>query len=538
MRHAMVGLWLTACTVSTPPTTDTVDSAVDSVDITDSGDSAGPQDTFNGATGWVDDSDTDIAVDTDLDSGLLDTGGCKFGEIADCNGECFPTYFKGDGYCDDGDPLPADFDCVDHQFDRGDCEVDTDDTDLQRPGCDYVLRFDVRTWSNEIFWRIEDGAGNVVASISPGDYPSNDRVYEHPLTLVDGTYTFFGGDTFGDGWHGGSWSLVDSTTGHKVAEGLGFSSGSSRQWTFSPECQVGGGCPLDLTTLAGPEGDEIGWELYASGGLIKGELVPGSAAANTTDTQTITAYEGTYTLRLRDIQVDGWEGGRLELRHANGYLVGATAMPPNASAWTYSFPFDCAPTAQPPVDDPGAPLEISDCDTVPFQMLTLSGGREIGFEVYRASDWRQLRSKQPNSFTDNDDDVSMVALQDGLHFLSLIDNGNDGWEGGKLRINDPTSSATLLEVTLAGGARGGKYFIAECAEPIDTDTDTDAGHTDLPVDTGTTCLPDAEKDCNRICAPTAYKGDGVCDDGGRFVFDFDCADHGFDDGDCLQPPAP
>ena len=53
-------------------------------------------------------------------------GGCPAGEIEDCNGNCCPDYWVGDGYCDDGaytwNGIPIYLNCDAFNCDGGDCE--------------------------------------------------------------------------------------------------------------------------------------------------------------------------------------------------------------------------------------------------------------------------------------------------------------------------------------------------------------------------------------------------------------------------------
>ena len=48
-------------------------------------------------------------------------GQCPFGQIPDCNGDCQPAIWVGDGVCDDGWASPADFLCAAFNWDDGDC---------------------------------------------------------------------------------------------------------------------------------------------------------------------------------------------------------------------------------------------------------------------------------------------------------------------------------------------------------------------------------------------------------------------------------
>lgn len=52
-------------------------------------------------------------------------GGCPTGEVEDCNGNCAPEEWIGDGYCDDGtyawNEIPIFFNCAQFNNDEGDC---------------------------------------------------------------------------------------------------------------------------------------------------------------------------------------------------------------------------------------------------------------------------------------------------------------------------------------------------------------------------------------------------------------------------------
>lgn len=141
---------------------------------------------------------------------------------------------------------------------------------------------------------------------------------------------------------------------------------------------------------------------------------------------------------------------------------------------------------------------------------------------------------------------------------------------------DRSLVATLL-ILLVGGCPAGPPASDDTDETDDTDdnpddtpgeTDTDTedgfetdtdpfetgwGHTGVPGDTGdtdpdssqpqppdsgiigidTAICPFGEKqDCNGLCFPAYFIGDGTCDDGTTGAADFDCATYSFDNGDC------
>ena len=69
-------------------------------------------------------------IDQDCDGTDL-TVSCPTGEMVDCNGNCAPTTWLGDSYCDDGtyshNGTPIYFNCPAFTFDNGDCPTDNDE---------------------------------------------------------------------------------------------------------------------------------------------------------------------------------------------------------------------------------------------------------------------------------------------------------------------------------------------------------------------------------------------------------------------------
>jgi hypothetical protein len=69
---------------------------------------------------------------------------------------------------------------------------------------------------------------------------------------------------------------------------------------------------------------------------------------------------------------------------------------------------------------------------------------------------------------------------------------------------------------------------------VDTDTDT-TGPTPPPDDTArdsAECPFGEVLDCDGVCYPAYFIGDGNCDDGSNFQSNFDCVTYAFDGGDC------
>ena len=100
-----------------------------------------------------------------------------------------------------------------------------------------LIMIDIVTesWSSEITWNITDNENNIVAN-SPnlnsfyGDY----QVYTTYACLnINETYFFNSFDSYGDGWNGGSWSLVGADGATYADCGAAFTTGAELDCAFS-----------------------------------------------------------------------------------------------------------------------------------------------------------------------------------------------------------------------------------------------------------------------------------------------------------------
>ena len=104
---------------------------------------------------------------------------------------------------------------------------------------DYELIINTLEYGREISWNITDADGNKIAQ---GSTYANNNTYTIPLCLPAGNYTFNWFDSYGDGWNGGSYSLLDdngailtsSTPNNGFTGSSTFTStGSSCSWTIA-----------------------------------------------------------------------------------------------------------------------------------------------------------------------------------------------------------------------------------------------------------------------------------------------------------------
>ena len=77
--------------------------------------------------------------------------------------------------------------------------------------CQYnevILQLTTGMWASEVSWSITDSAGNLIDSTSQ-TYADTTTYYD-TICLPNGCYNFNMFDTYGDGWQGGSYQLIDS----------------------------------------------------------------------------------------------------------------------------------------------------------------------------------------------------------------------------------------------------------------------------------------------------------------------------------------
>ncbi|MGY8987133.1 MAG: choice-of-anchor B family protein [Flavobacteriales bacterium] len=120
--------------------------------------------------------------------------------------------------------------------------------------CQYnevVLQLTTGTWASEVSWSVTDSAGNVIDSTSQTYLDST--TYYDTICLPNGCYNFNMYDTYGDGWQGGSYILVDSLSNVISSGNLqgSYSFGSNLFSINSSACPVLG-CTLPLAINYNP----------------------------------------------------------------------------------------------------------------------------------------------------------------------------------------------------------------------------------------------------------------------------------------------
>lgn len=487
-----------------------------------------------GDTGETTDRPTDDTDDTDVEGTddtdgppvdtAIDTAACLFGELSDCNRRCFPEHFVGDGFCDDGETLQADFSCRQYAFDGGDCEADTDV--VGPTGCDYAIRVHTELFAGEIGWRLQDAQGRVLARVPFATYLQDGRTYEYPLTLESGTYTFVAQDAAGDGWTGGWWELIDLKTGRQLAryQGPGLLV-AEREYTVDVTCGGESGCGLDVITLGGADGPDMGWELRTldTNVLIATQLPGATPVDGRTETR-VEVYDGVaYTLRGRDARGGGWDG-RIEARFEGGLLLDTLGLPTTGNPATTDLRVRCDDAGLGAFDAPGPTIAPSDCSRVRAETVAGVAQAELSWSLWRVEPWQRVVGLAAGSLPLTGATFPAPIPATGLYLLRATDAGGDGWSGGLVRLVDDVDERVLVEVDLPRGHHAPRYLQFLCQPPVvnpdDTDTDTSP------------CAPGAVQDCASVCWPEVLVGDGFCDDGVGSAANFSCGTFSADDGDC------
>jgi hypothetical protein len=509
-------------------------------------------------TGWgtTDTSDTDVLVDTDdtdvdtddtddtvgptqppSDTGR-DTAECPFGEVSDCDGICYPSYFIGDGTCDDGSAFQSNFDCVEYAFDGGDCDDDTGNVtiDTDADGCLWVVHIDAAAWANELGWQLLDASDNVLYEVFAGTY-ANGRDYYHTVLLPDGDYQFVKIDSFGDGWNASSYEVYDEYTGEVIASGS-LPAGSYDRDPFTVACEerpetdvpddteVYTCGDLAATMVTQGWGGEISWHIREQDDTVPIVTSP-AYMSNETAVTTFALESGWYELVQEDAFGDGWAGATLTIDDIGLGTEVLSSTLANGPADVVPFFIDCSDTFNPIVPISDSPT----CNENRLVLHTTAFGADFGWELFEQTTGQLIAAAAPGSYQSNRTYEIPVNLSSGTFDLHLIDAFGDGWGGGYIEVLDVDTGIVIAVDGLAFNDANDYWFTFDLVCPNDDDTDVE------PLPEGS-CAPGAVPDCSGVCWPTSYQGDGFCDDGTVYAANFYCAQLLWDGGDCGAPPSP
>ncbi|MDC1063696.1 T9SS type A sorting domain-containing protein, partial [Flavobacteriales bacterium] len=216
------------------------------------------------------------------------------------------------------------------------------------------------SWASEISWSLVDGLGTVIVS-GGGTYTGNHCVPEvygcmdpmlcgyDPLATVDdgscgdAAYTLTMNDSYGDGWNGNTFDVID-------ASGTVISSSTLSSGALGTEVLCLPDACYDIVVGGGSWASEISWSLVdavgtvivSGGGTYTGNhCVP--VIFGCTD-PTLCGYDPSatvddgscgdpaYTLTMIDSYGDGWNGNTFDVTDASGTLISSSTLSSGALA--------------------------------------------------------------------------------------------------------------------------------------------------------------------------------------------------------------
>ena len=169
-------------------------------------------------------------------------------------------------------------------------------------------------WANEISWNVDGGSDFPSQGAAPyANNSVNDQVLD--LSVGDHTLNYF--DSYGDGWHGGYWSLINPVDSTTLAGGptSGVVAGAGGQARFnlvaSGSGALVGGTPIPMTVHIHTVtwADEITWQVDS---MPEFGLVP-ALLDNSDYYEVLMLAPGQHTIDFFDAYGDGWHGGYWEV---------------------------------------------------------------------------------------------------------------------------------------------------------------------------------------------------------------------------------
>ena len=160
------------------------------------------------------------------------------------------------------------------------------------------------SWLSEVSWDIVDADGNFVASGAAG---------LSTVCIDEGCYTFYGYDSYGDGWNGSTASIAD-LNGNIFLDGFTLPVGSSLETTEvcieAIEAEACDANDVSITVGGGAYASEVSWNLVDADGNVVADGIAATSSACLAD--------GCYTFNGLDSYGDGWNGNTATITGADG----------------------------------------------------------------------------------------------------------------------------------------------------------------------------------------------------------------------------
>ena len=309
-------------------------------------------------------------------------------------------------------------------------------------------------------------------------------------------------------------------------------------------------CIATLVYTTGSWASEVGWELQDSAGNTIADSPTGSYPSNnTTYTHSLYLSPGeTYTVIMIDSYGDGWNGGSFTVTTLGGLPLGSGSLPSGSYGET-TFIGECdggtgffainEETADTAADDggssggggggtsgdiidPNATGKDGDCDDVVVQISTNIWANEVTWNLLDPSG--NVIATGTGYVNGTVYDVALPPVVPGNYTFEMIDSYGDGWNGTTWLVGSALDGNLYGSGTLPSGSYG--------TSTVDIDCDPLGGGPTLPPLDTAGCAAGATEDCDGVCWPISYLGDGFCDDGTTYATNFDCPQFNGDQGDC------
>lgn len=174
-------------------------------------------------------------------------------------------------------------------------------------------------WASEISWSITDESGLLIDSLYT--VYENNTEYVHTLCLVEGLcYQLNLYDSYGDGWNGGSYTLLYEGGGYIDSGTLATSSSYGLSMFCVEDASSCEGNLLEFQLETGVWAEEISWSLSDT----LGELIDSVGATysnNSVYSIPLCVADGCYMINMYDSYGDGWQGATFQLINQDGESV-------------------------------------------------------------------------------------------------------------------------------------------------------------------------------------------------------------------------
>ena len=416
--------------------------------------------------------------------------------------------------------------------------------------CSIIVTVDSAGFADEIGWNLV-GSGNV--SYGSGSGYSNNTSTSEELVLEAGNYSLELSDSFGDGWHGGTITVVLAHSGEVLYTGGLVSGEASGSGTFGLDCEgcaascagkdcgsdfcggdcgscgdfqaciddvcEDGYCEVEITMNTGYYAGEVSWELVDGAGVsvASGD---GYSSNFSTFTSQVLLTTGSYSLKMYDSWGDGWNGGTISLSYVSTGEEIASGGLSSGNSGSFGVEADCSPCVP---DCAGRQCGGDGCGgvcgfcpsgqgctpdgicaggtcAVTVRIDTGNYGSEVSWTIEDATTGESMASGSGySSYTTY---ITQVDLNSGPFDSKMFDSWGDGWNGGTATLSYTNSGATIAYAELFSGTSGSENFSVDCS----------------------TCEP--------LCQPDGCGSDGCGGECGTCSGDFVCSD-----GACTDPSA-